>query len=231
MRGKAIRMSEKSHWRYEYKMVLGNLTLEEAKNTILLHPNSFFERYPMRKVNNIYFDTNDLSNYYDSLAGISRRSKLRFRWYGESIRKVSGNMELKEKNGMLISKITQKIDNIFDLEKISWSELSSIIKQDLNGRLKMEFFHACLPVLINSYYRYYYEATDSSARITIDYNLKVFDQRFYNKPNISFQTPLPNRIIIEIKADNKEELNLEKITNHLPFRITQNSKYISGIMI
>ena len=222
MRNKASKMSEKSHWRYEYKMVLGNLTLEEAKNAILLHPNSFFERYPMRKVNNIYFDTNDLSNYYDSLAGISRRSKLRLRWYGESIQRVSGNLELKEKNGMLISKITQKINNKIDLKDISYREITSIIKQNLRGRLHIEFLYACLPVLINSYYRCYYEAADSSARITIDYDLKVFDQRLYNKPNISFQTPLPNRIIIEIKVDKKEELNIKEITNSLPFRITQN---------
>ena len=212
-------------------MVLGNLTLEEAKNAILLHPNSFFERYPMRKVNNIYFDTNDLSNYNDSLAGISRRSKLRLRWYGESIHKVSGNMELKEKNGMLISKITQKINNIFDLEKISWSELASIIKYDLNDRLKMEFFQVCLPVLINSYYRNYYEAIDGACRVTVDHKLKIFDQRLYNKPNLNFQSSFPDRIIIEIKADRKEELNIEKITNYFPFRITQNSKYVSGITI
>ena len=103
-------------WRYEYKMVVENLILEEARNIILHNPVSFFERYPMRKVNNIYFDTNDLSNYYNSLSGISRRSKLRFRWYGEPTHSISGSLELKEKKGMLISKTLQNIDNRFDLK-------------------------------------------------------------------------------------------------------------------
>jgi SPX domain protein involved in polyphosphate accumulation len=44
----------------------------------------FIEKYPMRVVNNIYFDTIDFSSYQSNIDGASNRSKVRIRWYNES---------------------------------------------------------------------------------------------------------------------------------------------------
>lgn len=216
-------------WRYEYKMVINNFTLEELKKLVILHPKHFIEKYPIRKVNNIYFDTVDLSNYNDSLSGCARRSKMRFRWYGESLSKVKGCLELKEKRGMLISKKTKKLDYEFNLHKNSWKEIVTNIDSRLLNSLKNDFFHARVPVIINNYYRHYYETYDGSCRITIDYNQKVYDQRIYSKPNVHFHNPLSASLILEIKSDYNSKVELGQIANYFPFRISQNSKYTSGI--
>ena len=221
----------KKTWRYEYKIVLDTLTLEEVKSLVILHPKFFFERYPVRRVNNIYFDTNDLSNYQDALSGCSRRSKMRLRWYGESESVIKGVLELKEKEGMLISKTTQAIDKDINLDDFTFEKIISKVKQNLTPRMELEFSYACNPILINSYYRYYYETIDGSCRITLDYNLKFYDQRFYSRPNFSFISSSLNKIILEIKSDKLKADVLEKITNNFPFRISQNSKYVSGITI
>jgi len=225
------KMSNQNNWRYEYKMVLDNLSVHEAKQLISLHPKLFFERYPSRRVNNIYFDTYDLSNYYDALAGSSKRTKLRFRWYGNSVTTVFGNMELKQKEGVLISKTTQKLDYKFNLNDMEWGEVVQYLRHNLSGQLLKEFFHACVPIIMNSYDRYYYESLDGSCRITLDFNLKVFDQRVYNRPNYRCQTPSPFKLILEVKAGKQHGFNLKNITNLLPFRIVQNSKYVSGVAI
>ncbi len=217
------------NWRYEYKMVIGNVTLDELKEKILLHPKFFRERYPMRKVNNIYFDTINLSNYYDALSGMNRRSKMRFRWYGESISAVRGSIELKEKNGILISKTAQKINYDFNFDILSWDEIAKKIGESLNGNLRIEFNYACAPVVVNNYYRHYYESLDGDCRITLDYDLNTFDQRIYSKPNFHFKNPASEYIVLEIKADSGKDFNLNKITNFFPFRIYRNSKYTSGI--
>ena len=216
-------------WRYEYKILINSVPLEDLKALVRLHPKFFIERYPVRRVNNIYFDTADLSNYHDSLSGCAKRSKLRFRWYGESFSKVKGSLELKEKNGVLISKESQAIDCKFDLEKLSWDEITVDIDKHLKGYIKNYFFNARTPVIINSYYRYYYETHDSSCRITIDYNQKSCDQRVYSTPNFHFRNPLTASLILEIKAGCDHKIELDKITNYFPFRISQNSKYTSGI--
>jgi len=212
-------------------MVTGSLTLDELKTKVLLHPMSFIERYPPRRVNNIYFDTNDLANYYDSLSGVSYRSKLRFRWYGQSFSDIEGVMELKEKKGMLISKILQKIDKKINLIDSNWAQIISVLENELVAPLNLDFCYACMPILINSYYRYYFETNDGSCRITLDSDLKVFDQRLYNRPNINFPISIDNRVILEIKSDEKSNCRLREIANYFPFRIAQNSKYTSGVTI
>lgn len=218
------------NWRYEYKMVIKNLTLDEAKTQILLHPKSFIERYPMRKVNNAYFDTYNLSNYHDALSGCNRRSKLRFRWYGESVSQAKGSLELKEKKGMLITKASQEIDKPIDFSRLDWDEIRFTIQENLTDLLKVEFFYASEPMIINSYYRYYYETLDSSCRITLDYNQRVYDQRVYPNPNLHFQNPVSEALVLEIKSDLNKNIQLDKVINHFPFRISQNSKYVSGIL-
>lgn len=222
-------MSESKNWRYEYKFVLDAILLDEIKNSVLLHPKMFFERYPMRRVNNIYFDTSDLTNYYDALAGANRRSKMRFRWYGESVSRIRGTLELKEKNGACVSKVSHNISNEIDISKLIWNEIVFFIRRNVEGELGLEFSYACTPVIINSYYRHYFETVDGSCRITLDYGLRFFDQRLFYKPNVCFQTPMASKIILEVKADQKAEVDLDEITNSFPFRITQNSKYTSGI--
>lgn len=216
-------------WRYEYKIVVNNFTLEELKELVILHPKHFIEKYPVRRVNNIYFDTADLSNYNDSLSGCARRSKMRFRWYGESLSRVKGNLELKKKKGMLIAKETQVIGNEFNLDEHSWKDITTSMAESITGSIKNDFYYTFVPVIINSYYRYYYETCDSSCRITIDYNQKVYDQRIYSRPNTYFYNPLSPSLILEIKSDYNSEAELGQIANYFPFRISQNSKYTSGI--
>jgi hypothetical protein len=210
-------------------MAISNVTLDELKAIVLLHPKFFRERYPMRQVNNIYFDTVDLANYYDALSGVNRRSKMRFRWYGEEVSDVKGSIEMKEKNGMLVSKTIQMINHTFDFNSLNWQEVVDIIAQSLGGPLKIEFDYACVPVIINNYYRYYYESLDGNCRITLDYKQRAYDQRIYSKPNFHFKNPSSEYIILELKADKDRDFNLGEITNFFPFRVYRNSKYTSGI--
>ena len=224
-----LKNSVQKTWRYEYKFVVYNFSLEELKLLVLGHPKSFIERYPVRSVNNIYFDTNDFSSYHDSLSGCSRRTKLRFRWYGDSMSEVKGFLELKERMGPVLSKTTQKIEDKINLHEFDWAKFESTLNERLHGRLRIEFLQSCVPVLINNYRRCYYETFCGKYRITLDSNLKIFDQRFYNRPNLSFQEQAQNCVILEIKAQVKDGVNLNEFTNFFPFRLTQNSKYVSGV--
>ncbi|MFC1646346.1 VTC domain-containing protein [Candidatus Omnitrophota bacterium] len=224
-------MIKTSNWRYEYKMVVSSLSIEELKMKVSLHPMSFSERYPVRRVNNIYFDTNDLSNYNDSLAGIARRNKLRFRWYGDFCQNVRGVMELKRKEGVFISKTAQAIDFDFDFKKMNWEKIVSILRNKLKSKLNIEFSSACVPVIINNYCRYYYETIDGDYRVTLDCNLETFDQRLHNKPNLYFKAKPQQGVILEVKADKIRGSNIAQITNNFPFRLMQNSKYTQGVII
>ena len=73
----------KEELRYEKKWVY----LEKNKNFLLscLKKGGFFfiNSFPIRSVNNLYYDTKDLKSLTDNLDGVSFRQKLRVRWYGD----------------------------------------------------------------------------------------------------------------------------------------------------
>jgi hypothetical protein len=118
---------------------------------------------------------------------------------------------------------------VFNFDNLNWDEIIENIRIGLTGDLVIEFNYACLPVVINNYYRYYYESLDAKYRITLDYNQKSYDQRIYSRPNFYFLNPPYEYIVLEIKVDADKDFKLNEITNFFPFRVYRNSKYTSGI--
>ena len=57
--------------RYEIKYAIDDLGIEELKSALRIHPMHFRPVYSKRQINNIYFDTWDLS----ALSIISRRTR------------------------------------------------------------------------------------------------------------------------------------------------------------
>ena len=53
-------------YRYERKFFISELTKDEVESLVRLHPAWFSEIYNQRFVNNIYFDSLNLTNYLDN---------------------------------------------------------------------------------------------------------------------------------------------------------------------
>ena len=62
--------------RYETKFRITRLNYYEIENLVKTHPAIFHEIYNKRNINNIYFDTHDLSNYLDNVEGETVRQKV-----------------------------------------------------------------------------------------------------------------------------------------------------------
>ena len=59
----------------------------------------FYKAHPDRYINNIYFDTVNLDNNWDNVAGNSKRMKIRVRWYNDLFSNISNPiLEFKLKN-------------------------------------------------------------------------------------------------------------------------------------
>lgn len=219
----------KTQPRFEYKMVIRGFDLEWARSLILTHPKAFFIRYPSRWINNIYFDTESLSSYRQNLSGISKREKIRFRWYGQSADNIKGHLELKCKENGLGWKIIQDINIAFHLTLTSWNRIIKTIGDQLSDYLKIRFNQSSIPIIINRYNRQYYEAKDGSCRITLDSSQVVYNQRLYSRPNLKFSAPFSNNIVVELKFLPDKKKELQSVTDNLPFLIDRNSKYVSGV--
>jgi len=87
-------------YRYERKYFVDQLDARQAIALIKHHPAMFSELFPPRYINNIYFDSPLLSNYYDNVDGGPERKKARFRWYPDPFPRVEDLfLDLKIKKG------------------------------------------------------------------------------------------------------------------------------------
>lgn len=211
--------------RYEVKMVFENVSRYQVETWVRLHSYAFKTAYPRRQVNNIYFDTFSLDSFNDHVEGVEERRKLRFRWYGEDLMIAQGNLELKHKHGHLGWKMFQSITPALLLHDNSWADIQEVLLSDID-----EMFHELLavshPLLINCYRRDYFISADDEVRLTLDYDLKGYDQSLSVYPNINFQLPVRDLVILEIKTSVANAKCLAEVLTEFPLHVRAFSKYV-----
>ena len=219
----------KNNYRYERKFFITELSKSELESIIKLHPGRFAEIFHKRFVNNIYFDSPGMNNYFDNVHGNLQRIKTRIRWYGKLFGYIDKpKLELKIKNGSLGRKETYtlcpfKLDESFNIEKTSDIMGTSDVPEIVAEKLK-----SLNPVLLNSYTRKYYQSMDQRFRLTIDTN-QVFYKIGIQNNSFLYKTSDDINVILELKYNKDNDENAEYISNHFPFRLTKSSKYVTGI--
>lgn len=221
--------------RYELKLVCSGHQLAQARTWVHMHPAAFQTPYPPRRVNSLYLDTLHLSSLAANLDGLSVRSKLRCRWYGNSLSSVSAQLEWKQKQNMLGTKEVFTLDDPLDMTA-AWLQILTTILGTLpagpDGNLWRHRLQTVRhPALLNRYWREYYATPDGTVRVTLDYNQVAYDQRLIGS-HLNTTTPLPiaDAVIIEVKADRDEADRVDAIISQFPLSRTRNSKYAKGML-
>jgi len=205
--------------RYERKYKIEYLTFPVVTQIIHAHPASFRKIYPDRQVNNIYFDTPDLTTYKENVMGIARRKKFRLRWYGNDFKVISNaNFEIKYKDNQLGRKKVEPIDSV------NWTQLE---RSNNFFRHLIPSNNCFYPSLLNTYRRAYYGTSNGKFRITIDTQLAYFSLLIARK--FTSFTLKDTVVILELKYDESLDDQADSIMQYLPFRQTKSSKYITGV--
>ena len=215
-----------SKFRYERKFLIQNLSLNDVIHLINMNSSVFTNIYTKRRINNIYFDTINLKNYFENKEGDTYREKIRVRWYGEIFEKIKKpTLEIKIKNGLLGKKKSLKLSdfNIFNFQLF----FNEIKKYSINEEFSID---TLIPIILNSYIRSYYISNDKNFRITID------SDQIYYKVNKNFNNYIDKvkdelSIVLEIKYNDENDDRINFITNNFPFRLTKNSKYVNAVNI
>lgn len=216
-------------YRYERKFFVEGMSLPELLHVIKFNPALFREVYHERWINNIYFDSLDLKNYFDNEAGIMHRVKYRIRWYGELFgMNQKPVLELKIKVGLMGRKESYvlpafSLDQNFDRDSIRQVVKDAELPDEVRSNLL-----ASVPAIVNRYRRRYFLSADGRFRLTLDASL--YASRVGNR----FNTFLDKRtnednFIIEVKYDPEHDRDVDKISQAFPFRLTKSSKYASSI--
>lgn len=209
--------------RYERKYKVSYLNYHVVLQAIGLHPVGIYRLYADRQINNIYFDTVGLTNFYQNVDGVAHRKKYRIRWYGDDISSIQNpNFEIKIRKNELGSKV------VIPIPKFELYDLKSIT-QNINHLNIMATTVPLQPVLMNSYLRSYYATKDRKYRLTIDRNLRYFS--LLNANRFTRYNLKDNAVILEIKYDETHDQGTDRITQFFPFRQTKSSKYVTGVFL
>lgn len=222
-------INESEPLRYERKFLITDYSYKDIEQLIKFHPACFSEIFHKRTINNIYFDTLGMSNYYDNVEGEKDRVKVRIRWYGDLMGEIQApTLEYKIKKGLLGNKLSFALapfvlDTKFDKSQIE----KAFDKEGLPVSVKNEVM-TLKPMLLNSYVRRYFLSADKKFRVTIDHNLTYFKigyggNTFLNKV-VDFRSS-----VLELKYDSSDEPEAKQVGNAFPFMLTKNSKYLTGL--
>lgn len=222
-------MIDKSIYRFERKFLVKDLHRQNVEKVILLNNMNFSSLYPPRNVNNIYFDSISMKCFHENIEGIANRQKIRIRWYGDTYGYIERPvLEIKiRKNSVGTKKLYPLLP--FELNKdTSFDNLrSTILKSDIPDIIKEEVL-SLEPKLLNGYSRKYYSSFNKKFRVTLDTDL------FYKKATVSNITTNEfftdrKSTVLEIKYDLENDFDIDLITRQFNFRMTKNSKYVTGI--
>ena len=211
-------------FRFEKKYILNKILINDFLNIIKSYPFKVTNSYPSRYINNIYFDTLSLKNFYSNISGERNRKKYRLRWYGSKDKILNKSfLEIKIKNNNIGTK------KIYTLENINVSNINNIkynlFKFEIPSEVKYDL-KSLYPTLSNKYLRHYFLTHDGKLRITIDEDIIYYSH--LNNTNIIFKEY--RFLIIELKFDIKNYDFASELASLIPIRVTKYSKYVNGLL-
>ena len=205
--------------RFERKYKISGLETETIVANLMLHPAGFRVLHPDRQVNNIYFDTIEMTTFHQNVAGINQRKKFRMRWYGEQVEVMKKpQFEIKIKHNELGMK---EVVKCADLEFKELDRITALANEHSGN------FAPLFPALMNAYTRSYFASADGKFRITIDRNLQYYSLLGQTE-FLGYRVEEPG-VILEVKYEEADDDKAGFVLQNLPYRHSKSSKYVNGV--
>jgi SPX domain protein involved in polyphosphate accumulation len=223
-----------SHSEHDFRNEVKYTHLNTSRESLVQKINKsryiFKEIHHKRWINNIYFDSRWLDLYITSVEGVSDRTKVRMRWYGDGYGEIFPVIEFKMKRGYKNIKSSYKVGKICINKGDHKKDIvSKILKSEILPYEIKEVFKNLIPVLRNRYYRSYHISSDNKHRITIDSNL-CFVSLLKSQKMIDNFKCADHLLILELKFKKNNQVTKEIMSDIGNFyRIDQISKYTYGL--
>lgn len=217
--------------RQEVKFVARDTTFHRLVQWARLHPVGFRQAYPPRQVNSVYFDAPGFDSYAESVAGVSARAKVRYRWYGESAMPRSGQLEVKVKRGQTGWKLVRPVDLSPCPDAVTVGNLRRLILERLPADAQHPLLEFSEPVLRNRYTRHYWAACFGDLRLTMDTDLAVFNLRRSFADDLDRAMRINRTVIVELKFSRDDRRKVAAMIGGMPLVMSRNSKYCNGLAV
>ena len=201
--------------RIEKKFVLGKYREDFLKKILIL--NGFTKYFIPRKISSIYLDTLNFDFAKDNINGVSRRKKIRFRWYNNDYSKIY--LEEKNKQNFFVKKNISKAIDFVDKKDLVYNLKEYFLNLNkIHNNFNYQF------VLQTNYLRSYWISNDKKIRATIDTNINTSPIN-----NLNRRLEL-NETILELKFSPSNEKFFRNlfIQNNFNLRSKKYSKYLQS---
>jgi len=190
-------------FRQEKKFRLTQSDFNTLKNNLRLQ--GMEPLYSSRKINSLYYDTEDHNMFFDSEEALLPRKKVRIRWY-EDVKEAS--LEVK----------TSSIEGRFKTSDRAQSTEKTLLPESLYDTQ----YGSVIPSLLVCYSREYF--TFKSMRITFDSDIKYVNKRL--SQNVTF---VDGECVMEIKVG--IDVDEDYIERFIPYSTSRFSKYCRGLLL
>ena len=205
-------MNEK---RIEKKFIFGKFKEDQLEKILL--SSGFSRLYPPRYISSIYLDTLNFDFAKDNINGVSKRKKIRFRWYNQDLSNIF--LEEKNKQNFQVIKVINKTINLKSKDKL----IENLKEYFFNLKRRYNNFNYKF-ILKTNYLRSYWISHDKKIRATIDTKLNTSPIS-----NLEYKLDL-NETILEFKFSYLYEKNFRNLFfyNNLNLRTKKYSKYLQS---
>ena len=204
--------------RVEKKFVLGKYQEDFLKKILIT--NGFTKYFIPREISSIYLDTLNFDFAKDNINGVSKRKKIRFRWYNDDYSKIY--LEEKNKQNFFVKKnISKAIDFVTKKDLVKNLKEYLLNLNEIHNNFNYQF------ILKTNYLRSYWISNDKKIRATIDTNLNASPIN-----NLSRRLEL-NETILELKFSPSNEKFFRNLfsQNNFNLRSKKYSKYLQSFYI
>jgi hypothetical protein len=211
-----------NEFRHELKVPFQQLQFFEF-NEWLQHSGLYpRKQFPDRQVHSVYLDTASLNDYQDNVSGMSRRGKLRIRWYNDDLSSIV--LELKNKRGRLANKLVITLDNPSGEAPFERDIANRILRSNERSRAVARQY-SLFPSLHVQYERAYYEIAPG-IRMTLDRHIR--NQKLYPvKAHYMMKSVVD--VVVEFKYPASEAKKAAQLLSGMPGRVFRHSKYVVGV--
>jgi hypothetical protein len=220
------RATDASSIRREIKFALPLADLGKLRTILEVNLRRKVFNQRISHVSSLYFDDHALSACHENINGVEKRGKLRLRWYDDQDSKFF--FEVKRRMGNALEKRRLAIESTEGLGSLSYNDVARELSRVLPPR-DTELLHARRePVLMTSYKREHFSSREESTRVTLDYDIRCFQQYGARRLRTRFGVPIPDLVVVEGKTPPDSESELPHLLAPLRPVLTKSSKYVMG---
>lgn len=186
-------------------------------------------------VASLYFDSYTYMSYYEKLAGVRSRKKLRLRYYN-SLRESDIFLEIKRKHDMVIVKDRVRLSHDAAKNLIEGGEKPASSLSEFENKIFDEFlftknYYSMVPQNMVYYRRMpFYSKINPRFRVTIDYDIRTFPAESIFDVRKS-EKVYPDFAVLEVKYDGTLPEWFQKIIQRYSLERTAFSKYCNSLEV